>query len=123
MATSFKYYTFNGVFLIALILAVPKVNYKLRLKILLLGFLVLVPFQLLLFNVYVFDNYARKMMWSSDRYVYSGFVRNSLLYGRRILMRVEGQLIPVIIWVGLFYYYKWHRILTKRIQKKIDKNK
>ena len=34
MATSFKYYTFNGVFLIALILAVPKVNYKLRLKIL-----------------------------------------------------------------------------------------
>jgi len=123
LATSFKYFTFNGVFLAALILAVPKVKYKLRLKILLLGFFFLVPFQLLLFNVFVFDNYAKRMMWSSDKFVYSDFVRNSLLYGRRILMRIEGQLIPVLIWAGLFYYYRWHNILAKRMLKKSIKNR
>jgi hypothetical protein len=99
LSTKFRYYTFNGVFLIALIMAVPGVNYKQRLKILIIGFVLIFPFQLLLFVVYVLNNYAQRMM-IRDGFLYPDFIRHSLSYGQKILIRVEGQLIPVFIWGG-----------------------
>lgn len=121
LSTKFKHYTFNGVFLLALIMAVPGVNYKLRLKILIIGFVLIFPFQLLLFVVFVLNNYAKRMM-IRDGFLYPDFIRYSLSYGQKILIRVEGQLVPIIIWAGLFYYYKWHNILTKRIKSRLSEN-
>ncbi|UCC79707.1 MAG: hypothetical protein JSW64_15830 [Candidatus Zixiibacteriota bacterium] len=117
LSTKFKYYTFNGVFLFALIMAVPGINYKLRLKILIIGFILIFPFQLLLFVVFVLNSYAKRMM-IRDGFLYPDLIRHTLSYGQKILIRVEGQLIPIIIWGGLFYYYKWHGILTKRIKSR-----
>jgi hypothetical protein len=115
LSTNFKHYTFNGVFLFALIMAVPGVKYKLRLKILIIGFILIFPFQLLLFVTFVLNSYAHRMMLR-DGYLYPAFIRGSLSYGQKILIRVEGQLVPIIIWGGLFYYYKWHNILMKRLK-------
>jgi hypothetical protein len=117
LSTQFKYYTFNGVFLFALIMAVPQVNFKLRLKILIIGFVLILPFQLLLFTVFVLNRYA-SMMMIRDGFLYPSLLRESLSYGQKILIRVEGQLVPIIIWGGLFYYYKWHNILTTRIKSR-----
>lgn len=117
LSTNFRHYTFNGVFLFALIMAVPKVNYKLRLKILVLGFILIFPFQLLLFVVFVLNSYAQRLMLR-DGFLYPDFIRHTLSYGQRILIRVEGQLVPIVIWAGLFYYYKWHSILAKRIKSR-----
>ena len=121
LSTKFKHYTFNGVFLLALIMAVPGINYKLRLKILIIGFVLIFPFQLLLFIVFVLNRYA-SMMMMRDGFLYPDFIRQSLSYGQKILIRVEGQLVPIIIWGGLFYYYKWHSILTKRIESRSSDN-
>jgi len=117
IATNFKYYTFNGVFLFALIMAVPGVNYKLRLKILIIGFVLIFPFQLLLFVIFVLNSYAKRMM-IRDGFLYPDLIRHFLSYGQKILIRVEGQLVPIIIWAGLFYYYKWHNILTERLKSR-----
>lgn len=114
LSTNFRHYTFNGVFLLALIMAVPGIKYKLRLKILIIGLVLVFPFQLLLFVVFVLNSYAQRMM-IRDGFLYPDFVRYSLSYGQRILIRVEGQLVPILIWAGLFYYYKWHHILTGRM--------
>lgn len=121
LMTKFRHYTFNGVFLFALIMAVPKVKYKLRLKILLIGFVLIFPFQLLLFVVFVLNSYAQRMMLR-DGFLYPDFIRYALSYGQKILIRVEGQLVPVIIWAGLFYYYKWHNILAARIKSRVTEN-
>jgi len=117
LSTNFRHYTFNGVFLFALIMAVPKVNYKLRIKILILGFILIFPFQLLLFVVFVLNSYAQRLMLR-DGFLYPNFIRNTLSYGQRILIRVEGQLVPIVIWAGLFYYYKWHSVMVKRIKSR-----
>jgi hypothetical protein len=121
LSTKFRHYTFNGVFLFALIMAVPKVNYKMRLKILILGFIFIFPFQLLLFVVYVLNSYAQRMM-IREGFLYPDFIRFLLSYGQKILIRVEGQLVPILIWGGLFYYYKWHNILAGRIKARLSEN-
>jgi hypothetical protein len=120
LSTRFKHYTFNGVFLVALIMAVPGINYKLRLKILIIGLLVIFPFQLLLFVVFVLNSYAKRMM-IGEGFLYPDFIRHSLSYGQKILIRVEGQLVPIIIWGGLFYYYKWHSVLAKRLKSRPER--
>ncbi len=61
-------------------------------------------------------------MMIRDGFLYPDFIRYSLSYGQKILIRVEGQLVPIIIWAGLFYYYKWHNILTKRIKSRLSEN-
>ena len=61
-------------------------------------------------------------MMIRDGFLYPDLIRQSLSYGQKILIRVEGQLVPIIIWAGLFYYYKWHNILTKRIKSRLSEN-
>lgn len=117
LSTKFRHYTFNGVFLFALIMAVPRVKYRLRLKILIIGFVLIFPFQLMLFVVYVLNSYARRMMLR-DGFLYPDFIRYSLSYAQRILIRVEGQMVPIVIWAGLFYYYKWHGVLARRLKSR-----
>ena len=77
--TGYDIYTFNTVFLIALIMAVPGIKYKLRLKILLIGLALLFPIQLLRLVIYVFNYYGQNMRLASGERLYSTIVWQSLL--------------------------------------------
>lgn len=110
---NYRNLTFNTVFLIALIMAVPDVNYKLRLKILGLGFLILFPFQVARLVVTVFNYYGQHMEIDNQS-IYPTVPRKALYYTERAMARLDGQLVPVAIWAGLFFYYKWHYKFLKR---------
>ena len=55
-------------------------------------------------------------MMLREGYLYPEYLRQILSFSQRTLIRVEGQLVPIVIWGGLFYYYKWHKVLTKRLK-------
>jgi hypothetical protein len=118
LTLEYKGFTFSAVFLVALIMAVPNVDYKLRLKILVLGLLILFPIQIFKFVVYVFNYYCQNMRRKSGAFIYPAYLHHSIGYADRIMWRIDGQVIPVIIWAGLFYYYKWHNIFTKMMKKR-----
>jgi hypothetical protein len=113
LTLEYKGFTFNTVFLVALILAVPKVEYRLRLKILFLGLLILFPVQVFKFVIYVFNHYCQNMRRRSGAYIYPAYIYHAIGYADRVMWRIDGQIIPVMIWAGLFYYYKWHNIFTR----------
>ena len=107
--------TYNAVFLVALIMAVPGISHRLRIKILLLGLLMLFPLQVLHIILTVFNYYAWHMT-ANDQKLYSMVVCNGLAYGRRVFSRLDGQLFPIVIWVALFFYYKWYGQFFKKRQ-------
>jgi hypothetical protein len=45
-------------------------------------------------------------------------MHSAIGYVDKTLIRIDSQIIPVIIWAGLFYYYKWHNIFTKLMKKR-----
>jgi hypothetical protein len=112
LTLEYKGFTFSAVFLVALIMAVPNVNYKLRLKILILGLAILFPLQIFKFVVYIFNYYCQNMRRRDGTFIYPAYLHHALGYADRIMWRIDGQVIPVMIWAGLFYYYKWHNIFT-----------
>lgn len=118
LTLEYKGFTFNTVLLIALIMAVPDVNYKLRLKILILGMVLLYPIQVFRLVIFIFNYYCQNLRRSDGATIYSSFMHNAIGYADKTLIRIDGQIIPVIIWAGLFYYYKWHNIYTKMIKKR-----
>ena len=121
--TGYRVYTFNTVFLTALILAVPRINYRLKIKILIFGLIILYPIQILRLVIYVFEYYSQRMTWSSGEPVYSAFYRSLFFYSKRVLARLDGQLIPIVIWAGLYYYYKWNDDFKKRLKNNVsDRN-
>lgn len=99
--------THGIVFLAALIMAVPDLHHRLRLKILILGIIILFPFQVLTLIVYVFHFYSMNIRLGGKP-VYSDFFFYGLFYSREVMVRLSGILFPVVIWAGLFFYYKWH---------------
>ncbi len=117
LTLEYKGFTFNTVFLVALIMAVPNINYKLRLKILILGLVILYPIQVFRLVVYIFNYYCLNMRRKSGDFIYPAYLHHAIGYADRVLIRIDGQIIPVIIWAGLFYYYKWHNIFTKMMKK------
>lgn len=118
LTLEYKGFTFNTVFLVALIMAVPNVDYKLRLKILVLGLVILYPFQVFRLVVYIFNYYCQNMRRKSGAFIYPAYIHHAIGYADRVLIRIDGQIIPVIIWAGLFYYYKWHNIFTEMMKKR-----
>ena len=119
LTLEYKGFTFNSVLLVALIMAVPSVHYKIRLKILLLGLLILYPVQIFKFVIYVFNHYCQNMRRKSGAFIYPAYLHHSIGYIDKVMWRIDGQIIPVLIWGGLFYYYKWHKIFTKLQKSKI----
>lgn len=117
LTLEYKGFTFNTVFLVALIMAVPNVNYKLRLKILILGLVILYPIQIFKLVVYIFNYYCQNIRRRSGAFIYPSYMHHAIGYADRIMWRIDGQIIPVFVWAGLFYYFKWHNILMK-IRKK-----
>jgi hypothetical protein len=99
--------TFNVVFLLALIMAVPDVRNNLRLKIILIGVGLLIPVQLVRLVVWVFNYYSQHIRLDGEL-IYPYFWRKTLIWSDRTLARLDSMLIPVVIWAGLFYYYKWN---------------
>ncbi len=113
LALEFKGFTFNTVLLVALIMAVPAIDYKLRLKILIIGLLILFPIQIFKFVIYVFNHYCQNMRRKSGAFIYPAYIHHSLGYIDKVMWRIDGQIIPVVVWGGLYYHYKWHNVLAK----------
>ena len=113
LTVEYKGFTFNTVLLAALIMAVPRVNYKLRLKIMLIGLAILFPVQVFKFVIYVFNYYCQNMRRKSGAFIYPAYIHHSIGYADKTMWRIDGQIIPVVIWGALYYYYKWHNVFTK----------
>lgn len=103
---NYRNISFGTVFLLALIMAVPKVNNRLRLKILVIGYALLFGVQVVRLVVYVFNYYGQNMT-VNDQSLYPPFRRKAIFFTDRTLARLDAQLIPVIIWSGLYFYYLW----------------
>lgn len=110
---NYRNITFNTVFLLALIMAVPDVSHKLRLKILLWGMVFLFPVQVFRLVITVFNYYGQHIQKDGES-LYPVVYRKGLWYTERALARLDGQLIPVAIWVGLFFYYQWYNKYFKK---------
>ncbi|MEW5925569.1 MAG: hypothetical protein AB1746_16425 [Candidatus Zixiibacteriota bacterium] len=106
--------TYNLAFLVALILAVPNVRLKPRIKILVLGIIILLMVQVIRVNIIVFYFYSLHMQ-NFGQPVYVEFVRYGLFYSYEVMRRLSGMLFPVIIWAGLYYYYCWYPQLRKKV--------
>lgn len=109
----YKGFSFNAVFLITLIMIVPNVNYKLRLKILVLGLLIIFPEQIFRLVIYIFNYYCLNISRKGGATIYPAYIHNTIGYIDKVMIRIDGQIVPVVIWAALFYYYKWHNIYSK----------
>jgi hypothetical protein len=98
--------SYNFVFLVALILAVPDIRPRLRLKILVMGLLILYPLQVFRIVVFILNHYGQHMI-SGEQTLYPFLYRKSLFYIYRIQLVLDGYLTPIVIWAGLYLYYKW----------------
>ncbi len=110
---NYRKISFNSVFLLALIMAVPNVDPRLRAKILIIGFLLLFPVQILRIVLIVFNHYGQHMRMDGVN-LYSDIPRKVIYYSDRIITRLDGQIIPVAIWAGLFFYYRWYPEYVRR---------
>lgn len=115
---NYRNISYSTPFLVALIMAVPSVNPRVRARILLIGLLLLIPFQVFRLVIFVFHYYSQYMT-IGDHALYSAFWRQVLLYADRVLGRTDGTLVPLAIWAGLYFYYKWHYKFIKRSAKPV----
>ena len=109
---SYRFVNYNDFLLFALIMAVPGVRPRLRLKILLLGFVILFPTHVAMVLMAIAKNLS--LLDINKQPFYSVFVRNALFYIDRVMTRINGELFPVLIWAGLYYFYEWHKYLSLR---------
>lgn len=116
---NYRVISYSTPFLVALIMAVPSVNPRVRARILLIGLLMLIPFQMFRLVILLFNHYNR--MTIGDHLLYSAFWHQVLLYADRILGRTDGTLFPLAIWAGLYFYYKWHYKFIKRSAKPVSR--
>ena len=110
---NYRNISYGTVFLLALIMAVPDVRPKLRVKILIMGLAFLLPVQLTRLVIHVFDYYGQYMQMDGVS-LYPVFYRKGLFFINRTLTRIDSQVIPVIIWAALYFYYVWYHKYLKR---------
>jgi len=113
---NYRNLTFGAVFLVALIMAVPDVRPKMRLKILLIGLGVVFSTQVFRVSLEVFNYYGQNMLMDGES-LYPVFWRKTLYQTARAMARLDGQAIPVMIWAGLYFYYLWY---SRHFRKHID---
>ena len=104
---NYRNISFGTVFLLALIMAVPNVDYRLRLRILVIGYAMLFGVQVVRLVVYVFNYYGQNMTVGGES-LYPVFWRKAIFFTDRTLARLDAQAIPVMIWSGLYFYYVWY---------------
>ena len=88
LVANYRRISYSFVFLVALILAVPDVKPKLRLKILILGLLILFPVHILRLVVFIFNHYGQHMH-SGEVSLYPLFWRKALFYAERIFRLLQ----------------------------------
>jgi hypothetical protein len=106
-ALDYHFVSYNLPFLIALILAVPNTRMKTRLKILALGFVMLFAIDVVMLVVGMLNYYATLDI--NGQPFYSTAWTKILYYAERLATRLNGEVPPLLIWGGLFFYYKWYR--------------
>lgn len=104
---SYRIISFSTVFLLALIMAVPNVKHRLRLKILGIGYALVFGVQVVHLVVYVFNYYGQHMKIAGQS-IYPVFWRKALYYTDLTMLRINAQAAPVMIWAGLYFYYVWY---------------
>jgi hypothetical protein len=104
----YRRFSYGIVLLIALILAVPDVRWRLRLKILLLGSAMMFSLQVFRFAALVLDHYGQHVRHLGEP-IYPMLYRRLLHYADKLMLRLEGHVIPLLIWAGLYLYYQWYR--------------
>jgi hypothetical protein len=97
---------FDMVLLFALIWAVPNINFKRRLKIFLLGILIIFGVHLIKIFVYVKHEYAQHIKLDEVLY-FSPFQRAVYRNLKDFFLRVGNQLVPILVWSLLYVKYWW----------------
>jgi hypothetical protein len=104
---NYRNFSFGTVFLLALIMAVPDVDHRVRLKILVIGYALLFGVQVVRLVVHVFNYYGQHMEVAGQT-IYPVFWRKTIFFTDRTLARLDAQAVPVMIWAGLYFYYVWY---------------
>lgn len=115
IVADYRRISYNFVFLVALILAVPDIRPRLRLKILIIALAILFPLQVLRVAIFILNHYGQHLRVGEET-LYPLIYRKFLFYSYRLQLLLDGYLTPIIIWVGLLFYYRWHREYLKRIK-------
>jgi len=113
----FRRISFNVIFLAALVLSVPDVRLKLRLKILVIGLGILFPLHVERVVVFILNNYGQHIQQHGQS-IYPVVYRKFLFYLNRVQLPIDSMLTPVAIWFGLHFYYIWNRNFMMRDKKK-----
>ncbi len=96
---------FDMVLLFALIWAVPNINFKKRLKIFLLGIIIIFGVHVIKIFVYAKHEYAQHIKLDEVRY-FSSFERVVYRKLKDFFLRVGNQLMPILVW-SLLYIKQW----------------
>ncbi len=115
LIADYRRISYNFVFLVALILAVPDVRVRMRLRILLIGLLILFPVHVLRVVIFVLNHYGQHMKMDGVS-IYPYVIRKGLFHAERIFRILDGYLTPVIIWLGLLFYYRWSGTYFKKLK-------
>ncbi|MDH3892410.1 MAG: hypothetical protein OEV49_15155 [candidate division Zixibacteria bacterium] len=118
---SYRIISFGTVFLLALIMAVPNVKPRLRLKILGIGYAVIFGVQVVHLVVYVFNYYGQHMNTVAGQSLYPVFWRKALFYTNLTMLRLSAQAVPVLIWAGLYFYFVWYDRYFKKAKPAPDR--
>jgi hypothetical protein len=114
LSFGYRRFSYGLVLLLALILAVPDVEMRMRLKILLIGLSVIYALQVIRLAAMVLNHYSQHVGYQGEP-IYPFLYRKVLHYFNKMMLRLEGHLIPVAIWAGLYLYYKWYpRYITRK---------
>ncbi len=116
VVADYRRISYNFVFLVALILAVPDVRPKLRFKILLIALAILFPLQVLRVAVFILNHYSQHIRVGEET-LYPWLYRKFLFYSYRSQLLLDGYLTPIVIWGSLLFYYKWSRDYLKKFKQ------
>jgi hypothetical protein len=117
LVIGYRRFSYGIVLLLALILAVTDVKVRLRLRILLVGLSLIYILQVIRVAAIVLDHYGQHV-GNQGVPIYPLLYRQALHYFNKMMIRLEGHLLPVAVWAGLFLYYKWYPKYITRKRKK-----
>lgn len=112
MVIYYRQISYGTVFLLTLIMAVPDVRHRLRLKILAIGTGLILASQVMRIVTYTLNHYGQHLHIDGHE-IYPDIPRLALVYIENTLGGGGNQIIPVIIWFALFFYYVWHEQLRE----------
>lgn len=107
----YRFASYNLPFLVALTMAVPGIGVRIRLKVIVFGLAALFLIDVLMLVVGMLGHYATLAV--NGQPFFSATWVTILHYAERFAVRLNGEVPPLLIWAGLFFYYKWYRDLKR----------